>query len=472
MAKLKQLQADVERKLKAVAEGCDLFGNTLRKVQSAVTPTQREKFESELKKEIKKLQRLRETLKTWQNSSDIKNKDDVIEARRKIEQQMEIFKEFEKENKIKAFSREGLALDRADKRDEEREEAKDWVKTTQQRLLDCINEHQAELELLQSKRGRTNEVRTILERCNFHYEKLDQVLRALENDVVGNMEKLNELREHVESFMENYHNPEFIVLDTDSVYDELELTNSFSSLSMTPVHSYGSDEHDPPIPKSQPKKMEVRPTAKSEPRIMEVPRTEAREVKLQSVWKSSDSVMKVAGTAAVSHRPPEQAPKPAEEQRVSFELEPAEEIEASNLEVMQEQFECSKAHCIRDEERSLSKLLIAKNYHHGHPSFPSEALLQTPGQYTQLELDTLFFIFYHQQGTYPQYLAALELKRKGWKYHKKYRTWFQLHVEPKRLSSEGETGTYVYFDYENGWCQRIKSAFTFEYSFLEDELRP
>jgi hypothetical protein len=31
-------------------------------------------------------------------------------------------------------------------------------------------------------------------------------------------------------------------------------------------------------------------------------------------------------------------------------------------------------------------------------------------------------------------------------------------------------GTYVYFDYETGWCQRIKKEFTFEYVYLEDEL--
>ncbi len=37
-------------------------------------------------------------------------------------------------------------------------------------------------------------------------------------------------------------------------------------------------------------------------------------------------------------------------------------------------------------------------------------------------------------------------------------------------TEEYEQGTYVYFDYETGWCQRIKSEFTFEYSYLEDEL--
>mmetsp|Transcript_12208 Transcript_12208/g.23153 ORF Transcript_12208/g.23153 Transcript_12208/m.23153 type:complete len:481 (-) Transcript_12208:1021-2463(-) len=480
MAKQKQLQADVERKLKAVTEGCDLFGQTLRKVQTAVTATQREKFETELKKEIKKLQRLRETLKAWQNSAEIKNKDEVLEARRKIEQQMEIYKEYEKEHKIKAFSREGLALDpKADKREEDREEAKEWIKVTQQRLLDCINEHEAELELLQAKRSKkiqdmqkTSEVRTVLERCNFHFERLEQVLRALENDLVGNLDKLSEVREHVEHFLENYHNAEFIALDSDSVYDELELTSSFSAHNMTPSHSFESDEHDAPkLKASQPKKTDVKRSAKPEPRMLEMQKPDARETKLQSVWNSSDSVLKVAGSA-LAHKAPEATPKPVEETSSEFDLEPPEEIEPSALQEMRDQFESSKSHSIRTEERLLSKLSIAKNLHLGHASFPTIPMLQTPAHFQRLELDTLFFIFYHQQGTYAQYLAALELKRKGWKYHKKYRTWFLLHVEPKKLNSDSETGTYVYFDYETGWCQRIKSPFVFEYNHLEDELKP
>lgn len=49
-----------------------------------------------------------------------------------------------------------------------------------------------------------------------------------------------------------------------------------------------------------------------------------------------------------------------------------------------------------------------------------------------------------------------------------YRCW-QRHEEPKVTTDEYEQGTYVYFDYETGWCQRIKSDFRFDYSFLEDE---
>ncbi|KAK4272302.1 hypothetical protein QN277_020877 [Acacia crassicarpa] len=91
--------------------------------------------------------------------------------------------------------------------------------------------------------------------------------------------------------------------------------------------------------------------------------------------------------------------------------------------------------------------------------------------------DTLFFAFYYHQNTYQQYLAAKELKKQSWRYHRRYNTWFQRHVEPKVVTDEYEQGTYVYFDFhiandelQHGWCQRIKTEFTFEYDYLEDEL--
>ena len=55
-------------------------------VQTATNANQKEKYESELKKEIKKLQRLREQIKTWQSSNEIKDKKPLLEARKNIEQ--------------------------------------------------------------------------------------------------------------------------------------------------------------------------------------------------------------------------------------------------------------------------------------------------------------------------------------------------------------------------------------------------
>ncbi|CAM9598678.1 unnamed protein product [Chrysoparadoxa australica] len=100
-----------------------------------------------------------------------------------------------------------------------------------------------------------------------------------------------------------------------------------------------------------------------------------------------------------------------------------------------------------------------------YPTTPS-TVFEDPRIFEKLGMDTLFFIFYYQQGTYQQHLAARELKRQSWRYHKKYMTWFQRHEEPKVTTDDYEQGTYVYFDYETGWCQRIKGDFTFEYIFL------
>jgi len=103
------------------------------------------------------------------------------------------------------------------------------------------------------------------------------------------------------------------------------------------------------------------------------------------------------------------------------------------------------------------------------PEHP-DPLLYEPPIFEKFDADTLFFIFYFQQGTYQQYLAACELKKGAWRYHKKYLTWFQRHCEPEETTEEYEKGTYVYFDYDTSWCPRMKKKFVFEYSYLEDEL--
>jgi CCR4-NOT transcription complex subunit 3 len=105
-----------------------------------------------------------------------------------------------------------------------------------------------------------------------------------------------------------------------------------------------------------------------------------------------------------------------------------------------------------------------------YPSTPS-SIFDNPAVFEKLGTDCLFFIFYYAQGTYQQYLAARELKKQSWRFHKKYMTWFQRHEEPKITTDDYEQGTYVYFDYETGWCTRIKQDFRFEYSFLEDSLQ-
>jgi hypothetical protein len=71
--------------LKKVSEGVELFENIYEKMQASTNQTQKEKQELDLKTQIKKLQRLRDQIKTWVASNDIKDKSVLLDNRRLIE---------------------------------------------------------------------------------------------------------------------------------------------------------------------------------------------------------------------------------------------------------------------------------------------------------------------------------------------------------------------------------------------------
>lgn len=126
-----------------------------------------------------------------------------------------------------------------------------------------------------------------------------------------------------------------------------------------------------------------------------------------------------------------------------------------------------------EPEQDRPPQYVPRNFYNTHPAFPSTPLFsnnETTQLFDKLSWDTYFFAFYFQQGSYQQYLAAKKLKKGSWRFHKKYTTWFQRHNEPKVATKDYEEGTYLYFDFESGWCNRIKTEFKFEYAFLEDEV--
>lgn len=55
------------------------------KIQTSTNQTQKEKLEVDLKSQIKKLQRLRDQIKTWMQSNDIKDKQSLMDNRKLIE---------------------------------------------------------------------------------------------------------------------------------------------------------------------------------------------------------------------------------------------------------------------------------------------------------------------------------------------------------------------------------------------------
>ena len=77
--------AEIDRTLKKVSEGVDLFESIHDKLMASTNATQKDKLETDLKTQIKKLQRLRDQIKTWLTSNDIKDKTQLMDNRKLIE---------------------------------------------------------------------------------------------------------------------------------------------------------------------------------------------------------------------------------------------------------------------------------------------------------------------------------------------------------------------------------------------------
>lgn len=222
--------AEIDRVLKKVDEGVLLFDEIWEKVYSAEQQNQKEKYEMDLKKEIKKLQRLRDQIKTWIGSSDVKDKDALLEARRLIETKMEQFKICEKETKTKTYSKEGLA--RADKLDPE-EEAKidctNWIREYIEKLSSEIEDKEVEIERLSAGKGKKTNKHQIDEfnqyilNHKFHINKLEGIIRLVNNDRLD-VDSVNPIKEDLDYYLDSYGEEDYRqAYDEDFFYEALGL---------------------------------------------------------------------------------------------------------------------------------------------------------------------------------------------------------------------------------------------------------
>lgn len=81
----RKLQQEIDKCYKKVSEGIQAFESTHDKIQQTTNTSQKEKLEDSLKREIKKLQRHRDQIKTWAASNEIKDKKPLLEQRKLIE---------------------------------------------------------------------------------------------------------------------------------------------------------------------------------------------------------------------------------------------------------------------------------------------------------------------------------------------------------------------------------------------------
>jgi CCR4-NOT transcription complex subunit 3 len=189
----RKLQTEIERTLKKVAEGVEIFEGIFDKIQLASSQSQKEKLEAELKKEIKKLQRFRDQIKTWAASNEIKDKKQLLDNRKLIETQMERFKATERELKTKAYSQAGLnQASKVDPEEKEKEELRGWISDMTDKLSTQIDVLEAEQETLRiagkkskrvdsAKQERTLKITRQIERHKHHQRSLEIILRMLDN---------------------------------------------------------------------------------------------------------------------------------------------------------------------------------------------------------------------------------------------------------------------------------------------------
>ncbi|VDD81437.1 unnamed protein product [Mesocestoides corti] len=243
MADKRKLQCDIDRTLKRVQEGRASFQEILDKFESSNNQTQKEKFEADLKKEIKRLQRFRDQIKTWHTCNDIKDKRPLLEARKLIEQDMERFKIIEKETKTKAYSKEGLltADAKKDPLQKEKEKLDEWLKQSICALKTKSEQYEYDLENLSNtgkkKRGDKEKAAVVedkkqkLEFCAYHMEKLETVMRHLDNERLD-CSKVRSLKDPIEYVIESID--DVSVEDYRSLYDDMHLEDLGDGAIMTP----------------------------------------------------------------------------------------------------------------------------------------------------------------------------------------------------------------------------------------------
>ncbi|CAG7924671.1 unnamed protein product [Penicillium olsonii] len=228
----RKTQQEIDKTFKKVAEGIQTFEGIYEKIRQATNPTQRDKLEDHLKREIKKLQRFRDQIKSWAAGNEVKDKAPLIEQRKAIEVCMEQFKAVEKEMKTKAYSKEGLsAASRLDPKEKERVECSEFLSNMVDELQLKIEALEAEEETLhaQMKKGKKDtkkadrmaDISHVTERHKWHVNKLEFLNRSLQN---GNLDvgAVQDLKESIKYYVEEGGSPDYSGED-ETLYDDLNI---------------------------------------------------------------------------------------------------------------------------------------------------------------------------------------------------------------------------------------------------------
>lgn len=265
MSQRKLLQ-EIDKVFKKVKEGLEIFDGYYDKLQNCESQSQKEKIEGDLKREIKKLQRQRDQIKNWLSGNEVKDKKNLLENRRLIENAMERFKTVEKDMKTKAFSKEGLSMQRIDPKQKEKNDTSEFLHQMLDELERQCEKHEAGIDHIQSsgKKGKKldgakqqeiDDLNEKISRNHWHQEKMELILRLLANDDIE-CEQVNELQEDIKYYVESNEDADFA--EDEGIYDELgleDIEDMYGHVGDYPQANEADEEPEPePVQNHTPQK--------------------------------------------------------------------------------------------------------------------------------------------------------------------------------------------------------------------------
>lgn len=216
----RKLYQEIDKFLKKVREGIQDFDqiNQIFEQTDPTNHTYREKLELDINKQIKKLQKQREQIKTWLSKEDVKDRMELLsEARKNIEYRMEIAKSVEKMVKLKKFSTQALA------NPDMAIHPKDLKKYKLVEFLqECIDELNKQKEMLEGEIEQGHDdmhTEHLLERHIFNIVNLENVLKLVNTDGLD-VADVEEIKDDIQYYLDNnMDDPDFVEYET--MYEDL-----------------------------------------------------------------------------------------------------------------------------------------------------------------------------------------------------------------------------------------------------------
>lgn len=187
-----------------------------------------------MKKEIKKLQKFRDQIKTWQGNDSLEATIaslKLYEHRRLVEEAMECYKEVEKNSKMKSFSNQSImlaSLDNGENLTPEVQETMEFLSEVLESLGEQNESLDEEYEKLSQKKirksnmlaieERKQEIDTFKSKNEFHIESIEKVMSFLKEGKVA-VDLIWAVQDDLTFYVESNQEPDFV--DDETVYDEI-----------------------------------------------------------------------------------------------------------------------------------------------------------------------------------------------------------------------------------------------------------